>query len=110
MVRTLRMPATAAWMVVAQIRAQAGGVITEVVADSGLLTPGDVLLRIDERPVIVLAGEIPAFRELRRGVIGRDVAAVHRYLTRPRLRGRLHFRRFLASHGRGGFSLAGKPG
>lgn len=79
--RTLRLPAIAAWDVAESIQSSAGGVITEVVAASGLLKPGSVLLRIDERPVVLLAGDIPAFREMRVGTTGRDVAALQRNLA-----------------------------
>ena len=79
--RTLRRPATAAWEVAGTIQAPTGGIITEVVAASGLVGPGDVLLRIDERPVILLPGDIPAFRALEEGSSGRDVAALQLYLA-----------------------------
>jgi hypothetical protein len=79
--RTLRLPAIAAWDVAETIQSSVAGVITEVVAPAGLLKPGSVLLRIDERPVVLLPGDIPAFRELRVGTTGRDVAALQGYLA-----------------------------
>lgn len=79
--RTLRRPATAAWEVAGTIQAPTGGIITEVVAASGLVGPGEVLLRIDERPVVLVPGDIPAFRTLEEGSSGRDVAALQRYLA-----------------------------
>lgn len=79
--RTLRLPATGAWEVAGTIQSPAGGVITAVVAKSGLLKPGDVLLCIDEHPVVLVPGEVPAFREMRVGTRGRDVTALQRYLA-----------------------------
>lgn len=79
--RTLRMPATGAWAVEGVVRAPSGGTITEVVVNSGLLRPGDLVLRIDERPVVVIPGDIPAFRALEEGSRGRDVAAIQAYLA-----------------------------
>jgi hypothetical protein len=79
--RTLRRPATAAWEVAGTIQAPTGGIITEVVASSGLVEPGEVLLRIDERPVVLVPGDIPVFRALEEGSTGRDVAALQAYLA-----------------------------
>lgn len=79
--RTLRLPASGGWEVAGTIRSPAGGVITAVLAQSGLLEPGAVLLRIDERPVALVPGRVPAFRELRLGSHGRDVNALQRHLA-----------------------------
>lgn len=79
--RTLRLPATGVWEVAGTIQSPASGVITAVIAKSGLLKPGDVLLRIDERPVVLVPGEVPAFREMKVGTRGRDVSALQRYLA-----------------------------
>jgi peptidoglycan hydrolase-like protein with peptidoglycan-binding domain len=79
--RTLRLPATGTWEVAGTIQSPAGGVITAVVTKSGLLRAGDVLLRIDERPVVLLPGDVPAFRDMRVGTRGRDVTALQRYLA-----------------------------
>jgi peptidoglycan hydrolase-like protein with peptidoglycan-binding domain len=69
------------WEVGGTIQAPTGGIITEVVTSSGLLKPGDVLLRIDERPVVLVPGDIPVFRALEEGSTGRDVAALQLYLA-----------------------------
>lgn len=79
--RMLRLPGTGTWSVVGSIQAQASGVITDIVAQPGLIQPGDVLLRVDERPTMALAGEIPAFRTMSVGISGRDVAGLQRYLA-----------------------------
>jgi peptidoglycan hydrolase-like protein with peptidoglycan-binding domain len=79
--RTLRRPAAATWDVAGTFQAPAGGIITEVVATSGLLAPGSVLLRINERPVVLIPGDVPAFRDLEVGSSGRDVSALQLYLA-----------------------------
>lgn len=78
--RSLRLPAVAEWRVVGTLHSPAGGIVTEVVTASGLFQPGDVLLRINERPMVLIPGEIPAFRALSVGSQGRDVAALQTYL------------------------------
>lgn len=79
--RTLRLPAIGAWDVGATVRTPASGVITAIPTMSGLLKPGAVLLRVDERPLVVIPGDVPAFRELRVGTSGRDVDALQRHLA-----------------------------
>jgi len=79
--RSLQLPATATWPTVATVRSPAGGTVTEVARPSGYLTPGDVVLRLDERPMVVISGVIPAFRALSVGLEGRDVEAVQSYLA-----------------------------
>jgi hypothetical protein len=79
--RVLRMPASGAWDVIGTIHAPTGGVVTEVVSPSGILGVGDVLLRIEERPVVLVPGGIPAFRALDEGSTGRDVSALQEFLA-----------------------------
>lgn len=79
--RTVRMRATAEWSVVGRLFAPTGGTVTEAVETPGLLKPGDVPLRIDERPLVIVPGEIPAYRRLEEGASGRDVAALQRHLA-----------------------------
>lgn len=79
--RTLRLPATGAWEVAGVIQSPAGGVITAIMSKSGVLEPGSILLRIDERPVVLVPGDVPAFREMSVGTRGRDVAALQGYLA-----------------------------
>ncbi len=53
---------------------QAAGVITGVsVRRGGRVAAGDALYRINERPVIVAKGRVPAFRDLKAGTMGADV-------------------------------------
>ena len=42
-----------------------GGVVTEVVAAGETIEQGDVLYRVDGEPVVVMYGDIPAYRTLR---------------------------------------------
>jgi peptidoglycan hydrolase-like protein with peptidoglycan-binding domain len=52
---------------------QAGGTYTALPAEGAEVTCGDVLYRVDDRPVLVLCGTVPAYRELRGGLTGHDV-------------------------------------
>lgn len=79
--RSIGLPANGAWDVRGSIQTPAGGVITEVVWQSGYVSAGEVLFRINERPMVVIEGPIPAFRDLEEGSSGRDVAALQNYLT-----------------------------
>lgn len=78
--RSLRLPAVASWTVLGTVRSPAGGIITEIVTASGVFQPGDVVLRINERPMVVIPGSVPAFRDMTVGTRGRDVAALQAYL------------------------------
>ncbi|MFC9845673.1 peptidoglycan-binding protein [Streptomyces sp. NPDC060223] len=50
------------------------GVITQLPAVDEQFDSGDVLMRIDDRPVVLLAGKVPAWRDLRPGMSdGADV-------------------------------------
>ena len=44
---------------------------------------GDVLYRVDDRPVLLLCGTVPAYRDLAHGDKGRDVRQLNRNLHRP---------------------------
>lgn len=52
---------------------QAGGTYTALPADGTEVNCGDVLYRVDDRPVLVLCGNVPAYRDLRSGLKGHDV-------------------------------------
>ena len=54
--------------------APASGTVTGIAVESGSsVDAGAVLFRLDERPVVLAAGEVPAFRGLARGDTGQDV-------------------------------------
>lgn len=52
---------------------QARGIYTELPSDGDKVACGDVLYRVDENPVLLLCGTVPAYRSLHRGVVGDDV-------------------------------------
>jgi peptidoglycan hydrolase-like protein with peptidoglycan-binding domain len=51
------------------------------VHEAGPVEAGDVIIRLDERPMVIVAGEVPAFRPLDVGTRGRDVAALNAFLA-----------------------------
>lgn len=79
--RALTLPATASWRVADVVYAPGGGIVTDGMLGARPLGPGDIPLRVDERPSIVIAGPVPAFRDMEVGASGRDVAALHSYLA-----------------------------
>ncbi|MDO5533064.1 MAG: biotin/lipoyl-binding protein [Propionibacteriaceae bacterium] len=61
---------------------QASGTITRLpVAEGQQVQAGDVLYWVDERPVVILSGEVPSFRALARGAVGRDVTQLTDFLV-----------------------------
>jgi peptidoglycan hydrolase-like protein with peptidoglycan-binding domain len=57
------------------------GTITSLPEEGSVLSPGAVLYRVDERPVVLLAGSVPAWRPLAEGVSGgRDVRQLEQNL------------------------------
>lgn len=64
------------------LAAGAGGVVTGVPAVEDVLGPGEVLFEVDAEPVVLLAGTVPAYRDLSSGVAdGQDVAQVEAALS-----------------------------
>ena len=78
--RDLTLPASASWPVEGVVLAPAGGIVTEVTSQSGYVAPGTILMRVEERPVVVIAGDVPAFRDMAVGTRGRDVRALQQFL------------------------------
>lgn len=61
---------------------RASGVVTRVEIDQGTeVSQGSVLYRVDERPVAVAQGAIPAFRDIGDGAEGADVTQLQQMLT-----------------------------
>jgi peptidoglycan hydrolase-like protein with peptidoglycan-binding domain len=59
------------------------GTITSLPEEGRVLSPGAVVYRVDERPVVLLAGSKPAWRPLAEGVSdGRDVRQLEQNLRR----------------------------
>jgi peptidoglycan hydrolase-like protein with peptidoglycan-binding domain len=61
---------------------QAGGVYTELPEAGDKVACGGVLYRVDNRPVVLLCGTVPAYRALHVGVTGPDVRQLNRNLHR----------------------------
>lgn len=61
---------------------QAGGVYTRLPEDGDRVACGDVLYRVDDRPVLLLCGAVPAYRDLGIGDRGDDVRQLNRGLRR----------------------------
>lgn len=59
---------------------QASGIYTELPGDGAKVDCGDVLYRVDDDPVVMLCGTIPAFRDLNAGDAGNDVRELNRNL------------------------------
>ncbi len=59
---------------------QARGTYTKLPDDGDKVDCGDVLYRVDDHPVLLLCGTVPAYRELRRGAVGEDVRQLNRNL------------------------------
>jgi hypothetical protein len=59
---------------------QARGTYTELPENGDQVGCGGVLYRVDDRPVVLLCGTVPAYRDLRKGVAGRDVRQLNRNL------------------------------
>ncbi len=59
---------------------QARGVYTSLPEDGDKIACGGVLYRVDDRPVVLLCGTLPAYRALHVGDRGRDVRQLNRNL------------------------------
>ncbi|GAA1371763.1 peptidoglycan-binding protein [Streptomyces beijiangensis] len=58
-------------------------VVTKVkIAPGGTLSPGQVLLEVSGRPMFILQGDLPAYRDLMPGMSGEDVTQLQRALSR----------------------------
>ena len=58
-----------------------GGTVLEIVEPGDTLSSGDVLARVDQQAVVLLAGGIPAWRSLIVGDVGDDVEQLERALA-----------------------------
>jgi peptidoglycan hydrolase-like protein with peptidoglycan-binding domain len=81
--RSLSFAAVAEWSREPAARNAAGGTVTSIVVEPGqTVRPGQILYRVDLRPVIAAEGAIPMFRDLSVGLKGPDVAQLQRLLQR----------------------------
>jgi hypothetical protein len=58
----------------------ASGTYTELPAVGDKVDCGDVLYRVDDTPVLLLCGTVPAYRDLHTGDVGNDVRQLNRSL------------------------------
>jgi hypothetical protein len=59
---------------------QARGIYTKLPENGDKVDCGDVLYRVDDDPVLLLCGTVPAYRDLHRGDKGKDVRQLERNL------------------------------
>ena len=52
---------------------QVRGIYTELPVDGNKIACGDVLYRVDDQPVLLMCGTVPAYRDLHAGDVGNDV-------------------------------------
>ena len=52
---------------------QARGIYTKLPVDGDKIACGDVLYRVDDQPVLLMCGPVPAYRDLHAGDVGNDV-------------------------------------
>ena len=62
---------------------QARGTYTKLPDDGDKVDCGDVLYRVDDNPVLLLCGTVPAYRDLHIGDVGEDVRQLNRNLHKP---------------------------
>ncbi len=79
--RSMTFPAAAVWSTTAFPPGSAAGVLTSIdVATGQLIDSGQALYSVGMRPVTLIEGDIPAFRDLSRGAEGEDVAQLRTFL------------------------------
>ncbi|HEY5876796.1 MAG TPA: peptidoglycan-binding protein [Ilumatobacteraceae bacterium] len=64
-----------------ELPAQHSGTVTWMPPVGTIVSPGEVLWRIDDLPVVLIRGELPAYRALSAGVQGTDVGQLETYLV-----------------------------
>lgn len=79
--RTQRATASATWSAAGTIFSPGDGILTRVADSNRAFASGDVLFWIDEHPVFLIDGRVPAFRDLAPGARGEDVAALQAFLA-----------------------------
>lgn len=80
--QSIRLSASARWSPTAVLPNAASGTVTTVKLQNGTTVgAGATLYTVGLRPVVVAAGAIPAFRDLREGDSGADVAQLQRLLA-----------------------------
>ncbi|MEV6492794.1 peptidoglycan-binding domain-containing protein [Actinoplanes sp. NPDC051633] len=62
------------------LKGRSSGTVTGLAATGSTVTRGKALYRVDDDPVVLLYGKLPAYRTLRNGVEGRDVKQLEQNL------------------------------
>lgn len=78
--RTHSVVVQAEWPTAQALRSSAAGTITSIGDLTKPLKPGDVLMTVNLRPVVMAVGSVPSFRTLAPGVTGEDVAQLSRLM------------------------------
>lgn len=79
--RNLNLAAQAQWSETAGLAGKLQGTLTSIPAGrQARINAGDVLYTVDLQPVYVLPGNVPAFRDMSRGLQGEDIAQLQSYL------------------------------
>lgn len=61
---------------------QSMGTVTALASEGATRRRGQVLYRVDQRPVVLLIGKVPTWRRLEEGIEGRDVLQLERNLKK----------------------------
>lgn len=72
------------WATTLTVTTPIAGTVTETMPAGGLpveIAAGQTVYRLDEHPVVVMQGLVPAFRDLRSGMTGRDVEQLQSFLA-----------------------------
>lgn len=78
---SLRLNTSVTWSAETVVANQATGTVTTVALDNGSeVRPGQAVYTVDLRPVVVAAGKVPMFRDLRAGDRGADVRQLQELL------------------------------
>ncbi len=76
----------AQWHERTRVVSSLAGTLTEQVApDGAVVHDGDIVGTVDLSPIVLASGTIPAFRDLRPGLEGKDVAQLQAFLAREDL-------------------------
>ena len=79
---SIRLNVVADWASIPVGVNQAAGVVTGVVVGAGdEVKQGTVLYRVNERPVVIAQGTVPAYRNLGEGAVGADVSQLQTMLA-----------------------------
>lgn len=81
MTDTVVLPGTVDYGPTRTLSSPADGTVTWLTGRGTVVRRGEVLFRVDERPVVLLFGKVPMYRDLRSGDEGSDVRQLERNLA-----------------------------